>query len=201
MTSRIGRGALLTAGMWAGPFFVVSVVAQMLTRDGFDLRRQPISQLAIGELGWIQSATFVLTGLAVVALAAGLERRTLTVFVGLFGAGLVVAGLFKPDAMSEGPDAMSEGAATMSEGAATMSVHAAAAVLAFTALAVACVVHTIRSIRRRDRVAAVLSGIVAVVLLLPMSPDHASVQLALTGLVSFGWTTAIARSASRRSVR
>ncbi|MFE9725118.1 DUF998 domain-containing protein [Streptomyces sp. NPDC005794] len=43
----------------------------------------------------------------------------------------------------------------------------------------------------------VLHGVAALVLVLPMSPDHMSVQIAVTGLVAFTWTTALALSLRR----
>ncbi|BCJ45996.1 hypothetical protein GCM10010168_49440 [Actinoplanes ianthinogenes] len=195
--TRSGTRALLLAGVCAGPFFVVSSLAQVLTRDGFDLRRHALSQLELGRLGWLQTATFVLTGLGVIALAAGWRRTVATgplpVLLGIFGAGLAVAGLALPDAENGFPAGAPDARVPEMSGHAV--VHATAAVLAFTALAGACVTHTVRSIRRRATAPAVLSGLVAVVLLLPAPAAHASVQLALTGLISFAWTTALALSA------
>ncbi|MBM2617523.1 DUF998 domain-containing protein [Actinoplanes sp. LDG1-06] len=174
----------------------------MLGREGFDLRRHPLSLLVLGELGWIQVGTFVLTGLGVLALAVGLRRvgigglggRAMVWLIGAFGVGLAVAGVFAPDAENGFPVGAPSGSVEVMSWHGV--VHATAAVVGFTALAGACVVHLVRAVRRRAFVVAGLSGIVAVVLLLPMSPEHASVQLALTGLISFGWTTAIALSAA-----
>ncbi|MBL7255268.1 DUF998 domain-containing protein [Actinoplanes sp. LDG1-01] len=188
----------MLAGVWAGPLFVGSNVVQVMVRDGFDLRRHPLSQLMLGGAGWVQSVTFVVVGLAVVALAVGLrEQRATAVFVGGFGAGLAAAGLFVPDAANGFPAGAPAVVPMSWHGVA----HATAAVLAFLALAGACVVHAVRAGRRRAVLPAVLSGIVAVVLLLPTPPEHASVQLAVTGLVSFGWTTAIALNAIRGGER
>lgn len=64
---------LLTCGIVAGPVFVLVAGAQILTRDGFDLRRHAISMLSLGDLGWIQMTTFVLTGLLTVACAVGMR--------------------------------------------------------------------------------------------------------------------------------
>ncbi|MFI6484241.1 DUF998 domain-containing protein [Nonomuraea sp. NPDC050663] len=69
--------SLLRLGALAGPFYVTVALAQALTREGFDLSRHPWSFLANGELGWIQTANFVITALATIAFAIGL-RRTLT---------------------------------------------------------------------------------------------------------------------------
>ena len=92
----VGRRSdrLLLAGALAGPAFFVSATTQALTREGFDITRHPFSQLATGELGWIQVATFVLVGLGSLALAAGftrtltdgIGRRALPILVGTFGA-------------------------------------------------------------------------------------------------------------------
>ena len=46
-------------------------LAQALTRDGFDLSRHAWSLLANGDLGWIQIANFIVTGLMIVAAAVG----------------------------------------------------------------------------------------------------------------------------------
>lgn len=40
----------LIAGALAGPLFFASAVTQMVLRDGFDITRHPISQLATGEV-------------------------------------------------------------------------------------------------------------------------------------------------------
>ena len=49
-------------------------LVQAFTREGFDLRRHPLSLLSLGELGWIQIGNFVVAGLLVVAFAVGLRR-------------------------------------------------------------------------------------------------------------------------------
>ncbi len=77
----------------------------MLTREGFDITRHPISQLSTGDLGWIQVATFVLAGLGALALAGGVGRvvaeevgrRALPMLLGIFGAGMIAAGVFVMD--------------------------------------------------------------------------------------------------------
>ncbi|MFB9906693.1 DUF998 domain-containing protein [Allokutzneria oryzae] len=191
-------GRLLLAGAFAGPVFYGSATVQMLTREGFDITRHPISQLATGGLGWIQIATFVLAGLGGVALAAGIKRtlvegigrRALPIFIGIFGAGLVSAGLFTMDPENGFPVGTPDGpVARMSWHSV---VHSASAAVAFTALAVAAIVLTVRYARRRQVGLAVLNGAAALVLLLPVSPEHMSIQIAVNGLVAFAWTTALA---------
>lgn len=153
---------LLAAAALAGPLFYVSSTVQALTRQGFDIRVHPLSQLATGGPGWIQQVTFVLAGLGVIALAVA-HRRLIT-----HGAGAP-------------------------EGVVEMSwhsiVHTASAAVSFIALAGACISLLVRSIRRRRVGASLGHGLVALVLLLPMSPTESSIQIAITGLIAFTWVT------------
>ena len=189
---------LLLAGALAGPVFFALAIAQMLTREGFDITRHPISQLSTGSLGWIQVTTFVLAGLGGLALAAGIKRtltegvgrRALPIFVGIFGAGLIAAGLFTTDPENGFPVGTPDGPVAQMSWHAV--VHSAAAAVAFTALAIAAIALTVRCVRRRAVLPAVLNGAGALVLLLPMSPDHVSIQIVVNGLVAFTWTTAVA---------
>jgi hypothetical protein len=118
-TAAITR-SLLGYGVLAGPVYVVAGLAQALTRDGYDLTRHDLSLLANGPLGWIQIATFVLTGLMTIAAAVGMSRslRVLgggpgTVWgprlVGLYGVGLVGAGVFVADPMNGFPPGTPDG--------------------------------------------------------------------------------------------
>jgi Protein of unknown function (DUF998) len=189
---------LLLAGALAGPVFFASAIAQMLTREGFDITRHPISQLSTGSLGWIQVTTFVLAGLGGLALGAGIKRtltegvgrRALPIFVGIFGVGLIAAGLFTTDPENGFPVGTPGGPVAQMSWHAV--VHSAAAAVAFTALAIAAIVLTVRCVRRRAVLPAVLNGAAALVLLLPMSPENMSIQIAVNGLVAFTWTTAVA---------
>jgi len=47
----------------AGPLFVAAAVVQALTRPGFNLTRNALSLLDDGNLGWIQAANFVGSGI------------------------------------------------------------------------------------------------------------------------------------------
>ena len=66
---------LLAAGVVAGPLFVSVAAVQVLTRDGFDLRRHPLSMLALGEYGWIQVINFIAAGVLSLIFAVGVARR------------------------------------------------------------------------------------------------------------------------------
>jgi hypothetical protein len=104
-TSRKLTRALLACGVVAGPLYIVVGLIQMLIRDGFDIRRHALSLLSNGDLGWIQISNFLLTGLLVIAGVAGM-RRVLRgsrggtwgpLLIGVYGSGLVGAGLFRAD--------------------------------------------------------------------------------------------------------
>src|SRR6476660_2533095 len=97
--------SLLGYGVIAGPIYVLAAAVQMATRDGFDPTRHAASQLANGDLGWIQIATFLITGAMTIAGAVGIRRALgpgrpshwAAGLVGAFGVGLVVAGIFRAD--------------------------------------------------------------------------------------------------------
>jgi hypothetical membrane protein len=97
--------ALLTGGVVAGPLGVGVVLVQMLIRPGFDIRHHAVSVLSNGDLGWLQVTNFIVAGLLVVAGALGLRRalqrgRAGTwgpLLVGVYGLGLIGAGLFSAD--------------------------------------------------------------------------------------------------------
>ncbi|MFC4117192.1 DUF998 domain-containing protein [Nonomuraea zeae] len=196
-------GRLLLAGALAGPVFLASAIIQMLTREGFDITRHPISQLSTGGLGWIQITTFVLAGVGGLALAAGIRRtytegtgrRALPVLVGIFGTGMIAAGVFTMDPEHGFPAGTPDGPV------AQMSwhsiAHSSAAAVSFTALAIAAIVLGVRCARRRAVPAAIGNGAAALVLLLPMTPEHMSIQIAVNGLVAFTWTTVLALSLRR----
>jgi hypothetical protein len=96
---------LLTAGLLAGPIYILVGIAQILTRAGFDITRHPLSMMSLGDLGWIQIANFIVTGLLVIVGALGLRRvaqadkrlRRGALLLGIFGLGVLGGGLFVTD--------------------------------------------------------------------------------------------------------
>jgi uncharacterized protein DUF998 len=71
--ARWTRG-LLSCGLAAGPVFVTAFLIQGATREGYRPSRHPVSSLALGPRGWVQTANFAVTGTLVLAGAAGLWR-------------------------------------------------------------------------------------------------------------------------------
>ena len=90
---------LLACGIFTGPLFFVVAFIQAVTRSGYDIRQNAISQLSLGDLGWIQIASFLLTGLLAVASAIGVRRMLKgqkggawgALLIGTFGLGLIIA--------------------------------------------------------------------------------------------------------------
>src|SRR3954468_23616999 len=137
--------SLLGYGVIAGPIYVVAVAAQEATRDGFDPTRHAASQLANGDLGWIQIATFLITGAMTIAGAVGIHRAFgqgrssvwAGCLIGGFGAGLVAAGIFRADPSDGFPPGTPAG---MGEPSWHGLVHLAVAGAGFACLVVACFV-------------------------------------------------------------
>ncbi|MGV9211485.1 DUF998 domain-containing protein [Micromonospora sp. RB23] len=192
--------ALLAGGVLAGPLFVVVAAAQVLTRDGFDLSRQPLSLLALGDFGWIQVANFVLTGLLALAGAVGL-RRALggqpggswgPALIAVHGIGLIIGGVLVADPSMGWPAGAPEGAPD------TLSWHAVGhgvgAGLAFGSLPIACLVFARawwRAGQRGWAAFSVGSALAVVAILAWPDQDTLSVRMALACVVAFGWLTAL----------
>jgi hypothetical membrane protein len=102
MTSNDGR-SLLRWGIVAGPFYLAVGLAQALLREGFDLARHPLSVLANGSWGWVQTANFVLSGLMVLAAVVGFGRvlgpksRAFRWSLAGYGLGMLMAAIFPAD--------------------------------------------------------------------------------------------------------
>jgi hypothetical membrane protein len=115
------RRALATAGA-AGPvvFLVVSLLAGLL-KPGYDAREQSVSELAVGDYGWLQTANFFALGAAMIAAAlalalAGRAPRSAVALLASAGAGMVAVGLFPTDLAGAPPTAHGAAHNTLSLG-------------------------------------------------------------------------------------
>lgn len=101
------RSASLLAAAAAGPAFAVLGSTQALVRDGFDLTRHSWSLLANGDWGWLYQATMIGAGalalLGGLALRRHLGSRAVPRLIALYGAFVVLAGIFRADAMDGFP--------------------------------------------------------------------------------------------------
>ena len=133
---------LLRCGTLAGPFYLAVGLIQAFLRDGFDFGRHPLSVLANGPGGWVQTANFVLTGLMVLAAAIGFGRlpgpkaRGVTYFLCTFGIAMIVAAAFPADPVDGFPPGTPKGPPTSIS--TTGLVHFAAGSLGFAALGISC---------------------------------------------------------------
>jgi hypothetical protein len=145
-TSMTATRALLACGIIAGPLYVVVGLVQILIRPGFDLTRHELSLMSIGDLGWIQITNFVVSGLLVIAGAAGMHKvlapgRGATwgpLLVGIYGLGLIGAGFFVADPMNGFPAGTPAGNPNSISWHALM--HLISAAVGFAGLIAACFV-------------------------------------------------------------
>lgn len=185
---------LLGLGVLAGPLYLVVGIAQALLREGFVFARHPLSVLANGPGGWVQTANFIVTGVMVIAVAIGFRRalapRSLAVslFLGAFGASMLVAAAFRADPMDGFPVGTPNGPPT------TIStsglVHFAAGGLGFVSLAVSCLVAAWVMSRRNVPSLARLSLLAGIIILLGffgMAIPHSSPVLGIWIAVVVGW--------------
>jgi hypothetical protein len=145
--ARITR-SLLGYGVLAGPVYLVTALAQGLLRPGFDLAHDDVSLLSNGSLGWIQIANFIVTGSFVLAAAVGMARALrgrsawAPRLLGVFGVGLIAAGVFVADPMNGFPPGTPPGHP------ATMTVHGVlhivVAAIGFLCLVASCFVSARR---------------------------------------------------------
>lgn len=89
-------------GGLVGPLvFIISYTIQGLFKEGYSALRYPISSLAIGETGWVQVSTFIISGLLILLFAVTVNHKInnnlIVVLYTLVGTGLIAAGIFTTD--------------------------------------------------------------------------------------------------------
>jgi hypothetical protein len=143
---------LLRCGMWAGPVFAATFLAEGAVRDGYRPLRHPVSSLALGSRGWTQAANFAVTGALCLAGAAGLrlagdrvaDSRTGAVMVAAAGAGLIGSAAFRTDPVGGYPPGTPDMPATFSRAG---TAHNLAAIPVFLGLPTAAACYGWRSWR------------------------------------------------------
>ena len=96
---------MLTGGIIAGPIYIIVGLAQILTREGFDMTRHPLSLMSLGDLGWIQITNFIVTGFLVLLAAIALRPlaqadkrlRRGAFLIGLYAVSVIGGGIFVTD--------------------------------------------------------------------------------------------------------
>lgn len=207
---RITR-SLLGYGVLAGPVYLATALAQGLLRPGFDLMHDDVSLLSNGSLGWIQIANFIVTGAFVIAAAVGMARALGSRaawgprLLGVYGAGLVAAGVFVADPMNGFP------AGTPAGRPETISLHGilhiVVAAVGFLCLVAACFVEARRFERERRGRWAWFSVITGVVFLLAFGgvASGSTSSAVILGfwtavIVAFTWIAAVAIDLYRKTL-
>jgi hypothetical protein len=143
---------LLRCGLWAGPVFAATFLAEGAARDGYRPLRHPVSSLALGPRGWAQTANFAVTGALCLAGAAGLrlaadrpaDSRTGPIMVAAAGAGLIGSAAFRTDPVGGYPPGTPDTPANFSRAG---TAHNLAAIPVFLGLPAAALCYGWRSWR------------------------------------------------------
>ena len=96
---------LLLCGPSGCLFFILLFWIQGALRQGYSSLRFPVSSLSLGEFGWIQRGSFLISGLLLNAFSIGLRKTILFLnrpigiprMIGAVGLGLMGAGFFSTD--------------------------------------------------------------------------------------------------------
>jgi hypothetical protein len=203
-----GRWLPLT-GLAAAVLFVASFTIDGATRDGYDPSSAFVSLLLLGDRGWVQVVTFIVSGALLVVFARGLretiaEAGGAAVAIGLAGVGLIVAGIFPPDAGQGYPPGAPAGIAA--EYSWHAFVHVVGALLLFGGLPVACILMARRwfgSGERRWAPYSLVSGVSMLALYAATTtspgtaglfPEAAGLLQRIAVLVGLAWVAALSVS-------
>jgi|SRR5438309_1045077 len=194
---------LLACGIAAGPLYIVVGLIEALTRPGFDPTRDDLSLLSNGDFGWVHIGLFVTTGLLTVAGAVGMRRALAgeragtwgPLLLGLYGVGLIGAGIFIADpARGFPPGTPADAHAVSWHGL----MHLVSGAIGFIGLIAACMVFARRFAalgRRRLAVYSVVTGVLFAAAFVGIASGSQQggavviiVTLAFTAAVVIGWT-------------
>ena len=204
--------ALLACGVVAGPLYVITALIQGLTRPGFNLLHHDVSLLSNGDLGWIQIANFLVTGLLVIAGAFGMRRELNgsrggtwgPLLIGIYGLGLIGAGIFVADPMNGFPPGTPGNAHSISMYG---LMHLVTAVIGFIALIAACFVFARRFISLGQRGWAAYSNATGLIFFAAFAgvASGSSQALVVIGfwigvVLAFTWIAVMASTRCRRGL-
>jgi hypothetical membrane protein len=189
---------LLLLGAIAGPLYVFVAAAQVLTRDGFDITRHPVSMLSNGDFGWVQVLNFILVGALVTGASIGLRRvlsdgagqKWAPILLAFFGIGLIGSGVFIADPGDGFPPGTPAGDAV--EFTTSGILHFAFGGVAFVSLSATCLVFARRFSQLNEPRMSMFSAFIGVFYLVAFVSVAASAgavwaNLMLTAAVILGW--------------
>jgi hypothetical protein len=159
--------------------------------------------LSLGERGWLMAATFVVTGILTIACAIGMRQRLAgapggtwgALLVGVYGVGLVMAGIFPAPAGLGFPPGTPDDQAPVMDSSAI--IHSIAFMLAFGSLIAATFVFAGAFARTRSVIAATLSAsagaaMPALIVLGMVDVVPTGIAFYLAALLGWGWVGAMA---------
>lgn len=137
---------LLWCGVLAGPVYLLVSIAQILTREGFDITRHSWSVLSNGDLGWIHILNFLVTGALTMLGAMGIKRvlkgqkggKWAPIMMMVYGFFLILSGIFKADGVDGFPPGTPLGPPTTVSTSGIL--HLVFGMFGFIALITACVI-------------------------------------------------------------
>jgi hypothetical protein len=195
----------------------VFLVESVIHPPGYNPLRHTVSAFMLGAFGWVQRASFLVTGGLLLAFAFGLRPalrryragRWAPALVGLLAVGLIGAGVFTPDPVSSGVTASAPyplGTPVVTDRTLHGILHDLFGTPVFLGLPIACCVLAYRFARAHRKgwasysiatAAASLTGFVLTSMALAPSPallpPVGGLLQRLTIVVGFAWLTALAR--------
>jgi hypothetical protein len=186
---------LLALGFLAGPVYLLTGMAQALTRPGFDIRRHALSHLSNGNLGWIQIANFLVSGVLVIAGAIGVRRALRSEWGGTwgpillagYGAGMLGAGIFVADPAAGFPPGAAAAPAGLSRDG---LLHFVFGGIGFYSLMAACFVFArrfARLARPRWAVYSAFTGVVFFLAFVAVASGSTAPAVMLTFYAAVAW--------------
>lgn len=196
-------GLIAAAGLGAVTFVVIFTLDGW-TRSGYRPGYHPVSALALGERGWLQTVNFVLSGsliavggVAMMLGGIGVGRWwPLGVCLVVLGLGLVASGIFRMDPMRSYPPGAPTGTPEQVSRAHTWHDHAGAVVffsLPITAAVAALTAPTGWTLRGGSVVAAVATSYLTSRFTAAWEADGPDTGLwqRATLVVGLGWVTVV----------
>jgi hypothetical protein len=189
--------------MVAGPLYIILGILQILIRPGFDPTQHDLSLMSNGSLGWIQIANFIVTGLLTILGAVGMKKTLNSgkgktwgpLLLGLYGLGLIGAGIFIADPMNGFPLGMASAQPIISSHG---ILHLVSGAIGFIGLIASCIIFSRRFASLHETVWSRFSLITGIIYLFafigiasgsqPGSPIIRVVTIAFTIAVILGWT-------------
>jgi hypothetical membrane protein len=216
--ARLSSPAFLWAGVVAPLLFTLIYLVDGATRAGYDPLRHQVSLLSLGDRGWLQTLSFLVTGGLLVVfgialrawLRSGPGARAVPGGVAVAGIGLVLAGLFPTQPLFGYPPGTPDGMSAAVEPASY--IHVGAAFLAFFGLAAAALAMAVRLWRADSKAWAIASAMAGVVVIVAFGasgggpsgellfPTTAGLIQRIALSAGLGWVLAVAVFALRSPV-